>query len=563
MEFGTKDRPTPDCPDPTWARPLWSTAYRVKPKKAHYCASSAERAIRFVRLLHHFKGAFAGQPFELLPYQEWEIFRPLFGWKVEACEPHPFNIPCTAARLYRGLYLETPKKMGKTQVGAAIAGYMSFADNEPGAETYTYAADKEQAKIAFDALSFGISYKGSPFEAKGIIPLKTSITNQRTRSFVKVQTSSAATKHGPNAHCIIFDELHAQKNRELWDVVVPGVANRRQPLVAALTTAGWDRNSICFEQREYARQISEEVFDDSSFLGIIYSLPEDADWTQKENWYKAAPSLGVTVQEEYYERKVTEAKQMPSAQNSFRQLHCSQWTQQAIRIIPLEAWDRNDGKPDLENLKKTKARCYGGLDLSSTTDLSALALVFPGPTDNDPVDVLLKYWMPADNLRARSLRDRVPYERWVDEGLITATPGNVVDYDFIKSEIFAAKDSYNLQEISYDPWNATQMILELEKSRVKLSPMRQGFVSMSPPLKELLRMILQDKLRHGGNPVLRWNADSCAGVTDAAENIKLDKSKSTARIDGMVATVMALDALLRHPNSRRKSVYEDEDVTIG
>ena len=480
------------------------------------------------------------------------------GWKVAQCTPHPHSKLCTQPRLYRGLYLEVPKKQGKTQIGAGLGGYLAFGDGEQGAEVYTYAADRDQARLAFDALSFGVSYKGSPFERKGIKPLKTSITNHRTRSFVKVQSSAVGTKHGPSAHGIIFDELHAQPNRDLWDVVTTGVAARRQPIVAALTTAGWDRLSVCFEQHEHARQVSEGIMDDPAFLGVIYSSPDEDDWTQPETWRKTAPSLGVTVKESFYEQKAREAEQMPSAQNAFLQLFLSRWTQQAVRVIPLKAWDRGAKPPVVLQPKKVpRLLAYGGLDLAATTDMSAFALLFPN--DDGSVDASVRYWIPEANIRARELRDRVPYRKWVDQGLITATPGDVIDYSFIKADILQAKADYNLREISYDPWNAVQLVLELQQERVQMAPMRQGFVSMSPPLKELLRLILKEQLHHSGNPVLRWNADSAASVGDAAGNVKLDKSKSTARIDGLAALVMALDAMLRHPSKRRRSIYESED----
>jgi phage terminase large subunit-like protein len=549
------DLPYPGCPEPTWTRPLWTTAGRPKPEGAHYCAASADRAIRFVALLHHFKGDFAGQPFLLLPWQEHELFRPLFGWKTGPCEPHGPETLCTEPRLFRTAYVETPKKNGKTQLGAGVAGYMAFGDGEAGAEIYTYAADEAQAKLAFDALGFGVSYKNSPLEKKGVQVLKTQIKNARTRSFVKVQSGSVRTKHGPNAQCIIFDELHAQPNRELWDTVTTGVAARRQPLVMALTTAGWDRNSICFEEHDHARQVAEAIMDDPTFLGLVYSAPETADWTKPETWYAAAPSLGVTVKEEFYVQKAREAEQMPTAQNAFRQLFLSQWTQQAVRVIPLEKWDACPPLVGLET--KTNDLAYGGLDLAATTDLSAFALLFP--TEDGDYDTYVRYWIPAENIRARELRDRVPYRTWVNQGLIEATPGDVIDYAYIKAEILKAKKEFNLREISYDPWNAVQLVTELENERVKLVPMRQGYQSQSPPLKELLRLILEGRLRHGDNPVLRWNADSAAARSDPAGNIKLDKSSSTARIDGLVAVVMALDAALRNPTARRRSVYETEE----
>jgi len=556
-------------------RPRWSTAYRPHPEGAHYDAASADRAIKFFALLHHYKGKFAGKPFILLPFQEWEIVRPLYGWKLleevqdEEGEPTGEIIQCGAEtpeglcscpRQYRTLYHEVAKKTGKTQLGAGIAGYGAFGDGEAGAEVYTYAADTPQAKLAFNALAFGISYEDSPFEEKGIEVMTNTVRNKRTNSFVQVQSAKVTTKHGPNAHVIIFDELHAQQNRDLWDVTTTGVAARRQPIVAALTTAGWDRNSVCWEQHEHARQVAEGLMEDPAFLGVVYSAPEDADWTKEDVWRQAAPSLGITVQKSFYTQKCREAQQMPTAQNAFRQLFLSQWTQQAVRAIPLDKWDMCAKPYDLTTLHKELA--YGGLDLATTTDLAAFGLIFPHD-DGEYYDFHVQYYMPAENVRARALRDRVPYQQWINDGLITATPGNVIDYEFIKADILKAKDEFNLKEISYDPWNAVPLVSDLEQERVNLVPMRQGYQSMSPPTKEMLRLILETRLHHGGNPVLRWNADSAAATTDANGNVKLDKSKSAARIDGIVTLVMSLDACLRNPTKRRRSVYEQPGYAPG
>jgi phage terminase large subunit-like protein len=545
VEYGLDDRPYPGCPEPTWTRPMWSTAYRPKPEGCYYDAEAADKAIAFIRLMRHTKGEYAGRHFDLLPWQEHELVRPMFGWK------RPDGL-----RLYRTIYMETPKKNGKTQIGAGFAGFAAFGDGEVGAEVYTYAADRAQAKIAYDALAYGISYDDSPFEKKGVETLTSVIRNKRTGSFVRVQSSDTKTKHGPNAQCIIFDELHAQPNRELWDVTTSGVAARRQPLVIALTTAGWDRNSICWEQHEHARQVSEGIMDDDTFLGIVYSVPDDADWTSPEVWYQAAPSLGVTVPEDFYVQKCREAQQMPTAQNAFRQLFLSQWTQQAVRAIPLDKWDKC-GLTVVKREDFAKQLAYGGLDLAATTDMSAFGLLFPDGEGG--YDFIVKYYIPAENIRARELRDRVPYGQWVKDGYIIATPGDVIDYEFIKQDVLDAKKEFDLREISYDPWNAVQLTQELDKERVKMVPMRQGYASMSPPTKELFRLILEGKLRHGGNPVLRWNADSCAAVSDPAGNIKFDKSRSAARIDGMVTLVMALDAVLRNPTAKRRSIYERDD----
>jgi phage terminase large subunit-like protein len=246
---------------------------------------------------------------------------------------------------------------------------------------------------------------------------------------------------------------------------------------------------------------------------------------------------------------------MPTAQNAFRQLFISQWTQQAERFIPMDKWDQcND--PVREDLEKQLA--YGGLDLASTTDLAAFGLLFP--QEDETYDYIVRYYIPEENMKARERRDRVPYSTWVQQGYITTTPGDVIDYEYIKADIIKAKDMYDLREISYDPWNAVQLTQELDRERVKLAPMRQGFQSMSPPTKELMRVLIEKKLRHGGNPVLRWNADSAAATTDPNENVRLVKAKSAARIDGLVTLVMAFDACLRHPRKKKRSIYEDPNI---
>jgi len=586
-------RPYPGYPDnPTWKLPLYTTATRPRPPEAHYDPAASDIVVKFIRLVHHFKGEFGispsyptGRPFELLDWQLHELIRPFAGWKTlerqrdeDGAETDEL-IPCTASwaatsdgnlvvtgictcpRLVRTLYGETPKKNGKTQLGAGIGGYMAFGDHEPAAEVHCYAADKENAKLLFDAMSFGMFYEGNPFEPLGLKPYVRSIVRPDKHQKVEVRSAKARTKHGPNAHCVIFDELHAQPDRELWDATTTGVAARRQPLVAAFTTAGWDRNSICWEQHEYARRIAEGIFDDPRFLGVVYSMPEDADWTSPAEWHKCSPSLGVTVSEEFYEQKCDEAKQMPTQQNAFRQLFGSQWTQQAVRFIDLAKWDLNNEPVDVESLRKRHAQCYGGLDLAATTDLAAFGLLIPAA--DDTFDVLVHYFMPEANIIPREHRDRVPYRLWVEQGFITATPGDVIDYAFIKKDILACKAAFDLREISYDSWNATQFVQELDAERIKLRPFIQGYRSFNAPTKELLRLILEKRLRHGANPVLRWNVDSAAAITDASENVRLDKSKSTARIDGLIALIMALGAFMANPKVRRTSIYMRPDLRPG
>jgi phage terminase large subunit-like protein len=338
----------------------------------------------------------------------------------------------------------------------------------------------------------------------------------------------------------------------LWDALTTAQGSRLQPLIVAITTAGWDRTSVAFEQREYARQIAEGALTDPTFLGVCYTVDDKADWTLEETWRCAAPSLGETVDLSYYERKCNEAMGQPSAQNSFRTLMLCQWVGQSTRIIPMPDWDYCAEQP-VPALKGQ--RCFGGLDLSKTTDMTALVLDFP--LANGKHAWVPYIWVPEDGLRERGLRDRAPYEQWLEQGHLRVSPGNVIDYDLsIKPVLREAAEHYDLVDISYDRWGATQLASELEDDGFTMVKVGQGFASMSPPTKELLRLIVSHQLVTGNNAVLTWMADNAGGETDAAENLKFSKTRSATRIDGLVAGVMALDGAMRR-GRKRVSIYEE------
>lgn len=503
---------------------------------------AANRAVEFFeRFLRHVKGKWAGSWFELLPWQRDEIIRPLFGWKRP-----------DGTRKYRTAYIEIPRKNGKSTLCSGIALYLLFADGEPGAEVYSAAGDRDQAAIVFEAAKEMVL--ASPALKKRAQVFKRSIVVPATASSYKVLSADAPTKHGLNAHGIVFDELHVQPNRELWDVLTTSTGAREQPLVVAITTAGYDRNSICWEQHEYARKVLDGVIDDPSFFAYIAAADEDDDWRDPRIWAKANPGLGVTVKMEYLEQEARRATEVPAYQNTFRRLHLNQWTQQEKRWLDLATWDATAGLVVPERLKGRK--CYAGLDLASTTDIAALVLLFP--MEDEVLEVLPFFWIPEENIRERENRDRVPYSTWVRQGLVIPTSGNVIDYGAIRKKINDLGSVYNILEIGHDPWNATQLALDLEGDGFTMIPIRQGFASLSPPTKELLNLVLSKRLRHGGNPVLRWMADSMVVKTDPAGNIKPDKSKSTARIDGIVALIMAIDRAARHQET--KSVYEERGI---
>jgi len=510
--------------------------------KYRFDAKAARKAERFFELyLTHVKGEWAGMPFKLERWQR-EIVRTLFGWK----RPN-------GTRRYRTCYIEIPRKNGKSSLCAGLALYLLMADREPSAEVYSAAADREQASIIFDIAKSMVAVSNELNIRLKVF--RKAIAYNKAMSSYKVLSADAYTKHGLNAHGIIFDELHAQPNRELWDVLATSTGARTQPLTVAITTAGFDRNSICWELHEYARRIKEGVIEDDSFLPVIYAAEEGDDWRDPKTWRKANPNIGVSISEDYLKRECAKAENVPAYENTFRRLHLNQWTQQESRWLPMAAWESCGGQVIPEMLKGKP--CYAGLDLSSTTDITALVLAFPV---DGMVKLLSYFWIPGDNLLERAKRDHAPYDLWVKQGLIYATDGNVIDYGFVVAKITELRKQYNLKEIAFDRWGAAKIVQELTELGVAVVPFGQGFASMAGPSKELLRLVLAGKLEHGGNPVMRWMADNAVVKTDPAGNIKPDKAKSTQRIDGIVAAVMALDRAMRHGAGH--SVYEGRGITV-
>lgn len=509
----------------------------------YFDKQAADLAVAFFeKLLIHVKGEWAGKPFALQAWQRDDIIRPLFGWKR-----------ADGSRRYRRAYIEIPRKNGKSTLSAGIALYLLFVDDEPGAEVYSAAADRDQASIVFDVAKS--MAEGSPQLIKHAKIYKRSIVVEKTASVYRVLSADAYTKHGLNAHGVVFDELHAQPNRELWDVLNTSTGARRQPLMVMITTAGYDRESICYEQHEYAVEVLAGRLNDPSFFAYIAAAEEGDDWTSPVTWAKANPGLGETVKLDYLAGEALRAQQVPAYQNTFRRLHLNQWTSQDSRFLDMAAWDACAGElPDLRG-----RRCYGGLDLASTTDIAALVLVFPPILADEPFYMMAFFWMPGDNLIGRERRDRAQYHAWAAQGLIIATPGNVIDYAAIERGIVELGEVYDIAEIAFDRWGAESMRQALEGHGLTMIAMGQGFASLSGPTKELVRLILAGDIAHGGNPVLRWMADGVAVRQDPAGNVKPDKSKSTRRIDGVVAGIMALDRAIRNEGDPG-SVYDERGM---
>lgn len=513
------------------------------PDDAIYDADKAQHAVNFMESLTHFQGRYAGNKFRLCYWQE-RFVRYVFGWQAK----DEFG---SYVRLIRSVYLEIPRKNGKSTFAAALSLYLAYADNEAAPQVFFAAADKDQAGIAY-GMARALVESDEDMSARSVIYNSSKkIVIPETRGELRALSKETTKAYGLNLHGLVFDELMAQPDRVLWDALTTSQGSRAQPLIIAITTAGWDRQSVAFEQREYARQIQNGSLTDPTFLGVCYSVSEDTDWTQPEAWKSAAPSLGETVPLSYYEAKAKSAQGKPTEQNTFRTLMLCQWVGQAQRVIPMPDWDYCDG---LEIPSLSKQRAFGGLDLSKTTDMTALVLDFPH--DDGTHTWLSRVWVPADGLREKGLRDRAPYESWVEQGYLHTSPGTVIDYDqTVKPTLQEWAELYDIRDISYDRWGATQLADELEADGFTMVKIGQGFATMSPPTKELVRLVVSHKLRLGGQPVLKWMADNAGGETDAAENLKLSKTKSATRIDGLVAGVMALDGAMRR-GRKRVSIYE-------
>ena len=520
---------------------------KFKLKSSAYDKSAADYAVAFIENLCHTKGTWAGKPFELIDWQE-QIIRDLFG----TLKPNGY-------RQFNTAYIEIPKKQGKSELAAAVALLLTCGDGEERAEVYGCAADRQQAAIVFDVAADMVRMCPALSKRVKILASQKRLIYTPTNSFYQVLSAEAYSKHGFNIHGVVFDELHTQPNRKLFDVMTKGSGDARmQPLYFLITTAGTDTHSICYETHQKAKDIIEGRKIDPTFYPVIYGADESDDWTDPKVWKKANPSLDITVGIDKVKAACESAKQNPGEVNAFRQLRLNQWVKQAVRWMPMEKWDKCAFSVDEDELEGRV--CYGGLDLSSTTDITAFVLVFP-PLDNEDKYIILPYfWIPEDNLTLRVNRDHVPYDVWERQGYLQTTEGNVVHYGFIEKFIEKLGERFNIREIAFDRWGAVQMVQNLEGMGFTVVPFGQGFKDMSPPTKELMKLVLEQKIAHGGHPVLRWNMDNIYIRTDPAGNIKADKEKSTEKIDGAVATIMALDRAIRCGNDHGASVYDERGI---
>ena len=515
---------------------------------SRYDEAAADYAVAFIENLRHTKGVWAGKNFRLLEWQE-KIIRDVFG----ILKPNGY-------RQFNTAYVEIPKKNGKSELAAAVALLLTCGDGEERAEVYGCAADRQQASIVFDVAADMVRMCPALAKRVKIMASTKRLVYMPTNSFYQVLSAEAYSKHGFNIHGVVMDELHVQPDRRLFDVMTKGSGDARtQPLYFLITTAGTDTHSICYEVHQKAKDILQGRKQDPTFYPVIYGADENDDWTDPEVWKKSNPSLGITIGIDKVEAACASARQNPSEENSFRQLRLNQWVKQSVRWMPMDKWDECGGVIDESELEGRE--CYAGLDLSSTSDLTAMVLVFPPRDEEEKYMVVPHFWLPEDTLNLRVRRDHVMYDKWEKQGFLHTTEGNVVHYGFIEQFILKLGERFNIREIAYDRWNATMMVQALQDDGFTMVPFGQGFRDMSPPTKELMRLVLERKINHGGHPVLRWNMDNAFVRTDPAGNLKIDKEKSTEKVDGAVALVMALDRAMKNMNSGN-SVYDERGLLI-
>lgn len=523
----------------------------------YFDQAKADRAINFIRGLTHTKGKWAGVRFTLLDWQA-EVLTEVFGQMDDA-----------GLRQYRQAYLEIPKKNGKSELAAAIALYCLCADGEKGAEVYCCAVDRRQASIVFDTAAAMVRNNKWLDPDRGgkctIVESTKRIVFKPTGSFLQALSSDVATKHGLNPSAIIFDELHAQPNRKLWDVMTEGSQDaREQPLLFTITTAGDDpqRRSIGWEIHKLAKDIIDGVKRDPRFYAKIYAAPEDAPWDSIETARACNPSIGHTIREDTVLDAIEKARGRPTKERNYRWLRLNQWNKNTSGgFIPIEVWDRAIKQLPPELVLRNQYVSIGGLDMSSSIDLTSYVTLFVPLALDSPWYVKPLFWIPEDTMRAHEDSDKVPYQDWYNVGLMNVTPGNVLDYGYIRRIIEAEAERYGTREIGYDQRFAMQMAIELDAAGLEPVSVPQNAKHMTPALRKLEELVYKEQLHHAGNPVLRWNVANLEVKVFADQSVKPVKSSKTARIDGIVATAIAMYRAISHINDGQfegKGVYTIE-----
>lgn len=517
-----------------------------KQRGLYFDVNEAQDVIDFFGFLHHSKGRWAGTVITLEPWQQ-ALLWVLFGW-----------IRADGTRRFRTSYWELARKNGKSTLAAGIGLYLMIGDGEPGAEVYSAATKRDQARITHAEAQRMV--KKSPPLRKRIKSVRDNLHIPETATKFEPLGRDADSMDGLNVHGAIVDELHAHKDDSVWGVLETATGSREQPLLFGITTAGFNQDGFCFQLRDYAIKVLEGIVEDDSFFGVIYTLDDGDDWREEKNWVKANPNLGISVNFDDLRSKARKAREIGSALTHFLTKHLSIWTRAAEIWLAPDQWKACGGEIDIDALKGRE--CYGALDLSNTLDVTAWALVFPPNVDDPRYIALLRFWVPEETVKRRSRDQRVPYDVWVRDGWIEAIPGEVIDYEYIYAQVDRDAQQFEITEIGYDRWGAAEVYLRMEKAGKTMVQIGQGFASMSPSMRELEKLIVSKKLSHGDNPVLTWMAHNLVAEKDAAGNMKPSKRRSREKIDGMVALIMGLDRATRHEGSKRESVYAKRGLRV-
>ncbi|MFF5778163.1 terminase large subunit [Streptomyces virginiae] len=543
--------PLPDCP------PKIQTPNPGEARGAVFDPAKVDKVLQSFHLLRHTQGKWAGKPLDPDPWQVAYILAPVFGWVRWDDEAEGY------VRIVRKLYVDVPRRNGKTTLSGGIAVYLMAADSEPGAQVYAAATSEKQARYTFDPIK--TIAERAPALKGNVKAFTKKITHPASGSYFTVVSSVAEALHGANVHGGIIDELHVHKSPDLVETIETGTGSRRQPLVIIITTADEGKQeSIYDRKRQYIEQLARGALHDLDTYGVVWGAGEDDDPHAEATWRKANPGYGVSPSAAYLRGASAEAQQSPADLAKFLRLHLGIRTKQQTRFLTLEAWDRNASMVDERRFEGRQA--YGGLDLASTSDLCALCWLFPDDSTGT-LDAVFRFWTPEDNLKALDKRTAGAASKWVRQGFLTATPGNVADYDWIKEQIRRDRDFFKVKSIGYDPWNASQLTNDLVSERAPMVKVRQGFATMSPVLKEIQRLTLQGTvetpaLRHGGHPVARWCVDNLAVAMDPAGNVKPDKANSGDKIDGVSALATAMAEVVARPPRRKSRYADDEEIMV-
>ena len=521
----------------------------LKRKDIFFDSDEGVKALQFISALQHTKGKWKGDRFIPMPWQQWLIYT-LFGWKRR-------NDAGDVIRRFRTAYFEVARKGGKTALMSAAANYMFYADGEAGPEVYFGATTTKQAKICFNE-SRAMVLQNKILKSKTkVYTHNMSLLNDPVSKF-EPTSREADNMDGLNPSCAIIDEYHAHKTSDVYDVFKSGMGSRQQPLQLTITTAGFNKGAPCYQLRRTCIDILNGVKKDDSMFTMIFAPDEGDDWTLEDTWKKANPSLGETISIDYLRAEFTQAQNNVSEQVNFKTKHLNLWSETSSTWIETSKWDSAEMKITDKELREMD--CYGGLDLASTRDLTAFVLVF---ADGERIFIKPFFFVPLDTIQARSKADGVAYNTWEIEGSLIGTPGNVVDYEYIRQKINELGEIYKIKSIAYDRWNSSQLIIWLNDDGAVMNPYAQSYSQLSTPTKEIEKKLYNGDLRHDGNPVMSWNISNVEITMNSGGNIKADKRKSEEKIDGVVALAMGIGQMLtERMGDEGDSIYETRDIIM-